>query len=72
MILKSQRQILAWHDAAGKEVPTHPVIGSLVDELVGRCAVTEDVHEESTARKEPIVHASKELSIIAHVLEHLD
>ena len=50
----------------------HPVARILLDERVGRLAMREDVHEEASARLQPLRHVGKGPRPIAQVLEHLD
>ena len=42
LFLETQRQVVAGHDAAGKEMPAHPVVFALVKEKIGVEYITKD------------------------------
>src|SRR5664279_4255345 len=51
--LKIQQQIVAGHDAAGEEVPCHPVAGIARLKRIRELPMGEDVDEEQSVRLHP-------------------
>ena len=70
--LKSQEEIIAGHDAAGEEIPGHPITRIPGLERIGVDAMSEDVDEQLSRGFEPLGDPSHEAFVVAHVLEHLD
>ena len=72
VVLKVQEKVGAGHDAAGEEVPGHPVALVLHLEVIGQCAVGKDMHQGHGAGVHPGGHLGEEALVVLHVLEHLD
>lgn len=46
LFLEVQQEVIARHGAAAEEIATHPIPGSLINEMVRVIIVHEDVHKE--------------------------
>ncbi len=53
IVLEMRQQFVAWHDAAGEKVATHPIAGSFVLEFIGQRFVAEDMHEQFSVFSQP-------------------
>ena len=70
--LEVMQQVVARHDAAGEEIPRHPVALVAHLEGVGEPVVREDVHEQRRTGVHPRGDVGEQRLVVAHVLEHLD
>jgi len=67
-----QEGIGRWHQSAGEEVPSHPIVVAFGLKRIHEFAMAENVHEESPVIGQPASNTAEQLSVISNMFEHFN